>query len=130
MQLNKERLDLNVLISNLVVDYRNQLLKEKKEDISLLMELNPPKPVILYADMDRLVRVIDNLLNNSVKFTKGGTIVVKVKEEEEDQDQQRHKLIVSIKDTGNGIDPDILPKLFTKFVRKSFRQPSKCLDKT
>jgi len=58
--------------------------------------------------------VIDNLLNNSVKFTKEGTILTTVKE---GMDQQRHELIVSVKDTGIGIDPDILPKLFSKFVK-------------
>ena len=61
--------------------------------------------------------MIDNLLNNSVKFTQEGTIVTTVNEEE---DQQQHKLIISVKHTGNGIDPDILPKLFTKFVTKSY----------
>jgi two-component system, OmpR family, sensor histidine kinase VicK len=61
--------------------------------------------------------VIDNLPNNSVKFTKEGTIVTSVKE---GMDQQRHELIVSVKDTDIGIDPDILPKLFSKFVTKSY----------
>jgi two-component system, OmpR family, sensor histidine kinase VicK len=56
--------------------------------------------------------VVDNLLSNAIKFTKEGTIVTTVKEEE---DQQR-KLVVSVKDSGDGIDPDILPKLFSKFL--------------
>jgi two-component system, OmpR family, sensor histidine kinase VicK len=115
LQLNKESLDLNALISDLVADYKKQLLNEKKECISLATELNFSKPIFLYADKHRLVRVIDNLLNNAVKFTKDGTIITTVKEE----DQQR-KLIVSVKDSGDGIDPDILPKLFSKFVTKSY----------
>jgi len=118
LQLNIESLDLNALISDLVADYRKQLLNEKKEGIRLLMEFNFSKPIVLYADKYRLVRVIDNLINNSVKFTKEGTIVTSVKE---GMDQQRHELIVSVKDTGRGIDPDILPKLFSKFVTKSHR---------
>ena len=116
LQLNKESLDLNALISDLVSNYKKQLLNEKKEGISLATELNFSKPIFLNADRHRLVRVIDNLLNNSIKFTKKGTIVTAVKEEE---DHQR-KLIVSVKDTGNGIDPDILPKLFSKFATKSY----------
>ena len=118
LQLKKEKLDLNSLISNLVVDYRNQPVKEKKEGIRLVTELNI-RPIVLYADRDRLVQVIHNLLDNSVKFTKEGTIVVIVKEEEEDQ--QQHKVIVSVKDTGKGIDLDILPRLFSKFVTKSYQ---------
>ena len=117
LQLNKERLDLNVLISDLVADYKKQLLNEKKEGISLVTELNFSNPIFLYADRHRLVRVIDNLLNNALKFTKKGIIVATAKEEKDDQ---QHKLIVSVKDTGDGIDPDVLPKLFSKFVTKSY----------
>jgi signal transduction histidine kinase len=116
LQLNIESLDLNALISDLVADYRKQLLNEKKAGIRLLTELNFSKPIVLYADRYRLVRVIDNLLNNSVKFTEEGTIVTTVKE---GMYNQRHEIIVSVKDTGRGIDPDILPKLFSKFVTKS-----------
>jgi signal transduction histidine kinase len=117
LQLKKVRIDLNALISDLVADCRKQLLNENKESIGLLTELNFSKPIILYADKDRLTRVIDNLLNNSVKFTKEGTIAIAVKERE---DQQRHEVIISVKDTGSGIDLDILPKLFSKFVTKSY----------
>jgi signal transduction histidine kinase len=115
--LSKESLDLNALISDLVADYKKQLLNEKKEGISLVTELNFSKPIFLYADRHRLVRVIDNLLNNALKFTKKGIIVTTVKE---DEDDQQRKLIVSVKDTGDGIDPDILPRLFSKFVTKSY----------
>jgi len=118
LQLNIESLDLNALISDLVADYRKQLLNEKNEGIRLLTEFNFSIPIVLYADKCKLVRVIDNLLNNSVKFTKEGTILTTVKE---GMDQQQHELIVSVKDTGIGIDPDILPKLFSKFVTKSHR---------
>ncbi len=77
------------------------------------------RPIILYVDRDRLIRVIHNLLDNSVKFSKeDGTIVVEVKEE---KDQQQDKVIVSVKDTGQGIDLDILPRLFSKFVTKSYQ---------
>ena len=118
LQLNIESLDLNALISDLVADYRKQLLNEKNEGIRLLTEFNFSKPIVLYADKYKLVRVIDNLLNNSVKFTKEVSILTTVKE---GMDQQRRELIVSVKDTGIGIDPDILPKLFSKFVTKSHR---------
>jgi signal transduction histidine kinase len=100
LQLNIESLDLNALISDLVADYRKQLLNEKKAGIRLLTELNFSKPIFVYADRYRLVRVIDNLLNNSIKFTEEGTIVTTVKE---GMDKQRHETIVSVKDTGRGI---------------------------
>jgi signal transduction histidine kinase len=50
LQVNIESLDLNALISDLVADYRKQLLNEKKEGIRLLTEFNFSKPIVLYAD--------------------------------------------------------------------------------
>jgi signal transduction histidine kinase len=71
------------------------------------------------ADKGRLIQVISNLLSNAIKFsTVGTTILVKAEQKEQGKDN-RHVVFVSVKDTGKGIDPDILPKLFTKFATKS-----------
>jgi two-component system sensor histidine kinase VicK len=64
------------------------------------------------GDSVRLTHVISNIVGNSLKFTKAGNISIS----SEKKDSQ---VIVSIKDTGSGIDPEILPRLFTKFVTKS-----------
>jgi signal transduction histidine kinase len=65
--------------------------------------------------MGRLTQVVSNLLNNAVKFTdKEGEISVHV--EKDDTNQQ---IIVSVKDNGQGIDPEIFPRLFSKFTSKS-----------
>lgn len=83
--------------------------------------------VLVDADIQRLSQVISNLLNNAVKFTKdGGAVSVTVKknedEEEEKQDEGKQKfVVVSVTDTGTGIDPQIFPRLFEKFVSKSFQ---------
>ncbi len=69
LQLNKEGLDVNALISDLVADYKKQLLNEKKEGISLATELNFSKPNFLYADKHRLIQVIDNLLRGHPKIS-------------------------------------------------------------
>src|SRR5207248_5220314 len=66
------------------------------------------------------------LLRNAIKFTKkgDGTISIEVRktegEREEPMSGQRF-VMISIKDTGRGIDPDILPRLFEKFASKSFQ---------
>jgi signal transduction histidine kinase len=60
----------------------------------------------------RVSQVISNLLSNAVKFTKQGTIYI-------NSDSKDGQAIVSITDTGSGIDPEILPRLFTKFTNKS-----------
>ena len=110
LKLNIERVNLNELVSDIIEDYRNEIEKSNK-DVKLLHE--PQDQIIeVEADKNRLTQVISNLLNNAIKFTKEGTI--KVTEEVKDS-----KALVSIKDTGQGIDPEIFPRLFLKFAAKS-----------
>ena len=58
------------------------------------------------ADKARLSQILSNLLSNSIKFTKNGTIL------NLDGSHTQKQAIVSVKDTGQGIDTEILPKLF------------------
>jgi two-component system sensor histidine kinase VicK len=64
------------------------------------------------GDKNRLTQVISNLLSNAVKFTKEGEITIRAEIED-------GKALVTVKDTGQGIDPEIMPRLFTKFAAKS-----------
>jgi signal transduction histidine kinase len=88
--------------------------------------LYTPQDLFVFADKGRISQVILNLLDNAVKFTRGqGTITVMVenrkqkREEEHSSNNQKQQILVSIKDTGTGINSEILPRLFTKFVTKS-----------
>jgi signal transduction histidine kinase len=98
---------------------------ENKKNIKLFLELyngnnnnnnNNNNKIIVEADKNRLSQVISNLLNNAINFTNEGSITVIV---ETKKINNNNKVIVSIKDTGTGIDSEILPKLFTKFATKS-----------
>jgi signal transduction histidine kinase len=64
------------------------------------------------GDRNMLNQLFANLLNNAIKFTKKGTISVSILKKD-------NRIIVAIKDTGQGIDPQIYPRLFTKFATKS-----------
>ena len=79
---------------------------------------NNNNKIIVEADKNRLCQVISNLLNNAIKFTDEGSITVIVGTKKINNNNS-NKVIVSIKDTGTGIDSEILPKLFTKFATKS-----------
>jgi signal transduction histidine kinase len=68
--------------------------------------------IFVQGDRERLTQVISNVVGNSLKFTKTGNISI-------GSEKKDSQVIVSIKDTGSGIDPEILPRLFTKFVTKS-----------
>jgi signal transduction histidine kinase len=111
LKLIKERFDLNEPISNAVQDYRNQIEKDNR-GIKLLF--SPSKQdIVVEADRSRLTQVISNLLSNALKFTKEGTISISTEKKD-------NQVIVSVKDTGTGIDSEILPRLFSKFSAKSF----------
>ena len=76
--------------------------------------------IIIDADRNRLSQVIYNLLDNAFKFTNQGSITVIVdKRKKGNNNNSYNEILVSIKDTGTGIHPEILPKLFTKFATKS-----------
>ena len=117
-KLNTELFELNEVISNVVTDFENNI-KNKKSKIQILYEPNRNK-IFVNADKIRLTQVISNILDNSLKFTQEGFIIIttRITTKEKDDDKD-NKVIVIIKDSGIGIDNEILPKLFTKFVTKS-----------
>jgi len=122
LMLKIEPLNLNDLISNIVEDYRNQIEKND-DDVRLFYQpkTTDPDSIIVEADRARMIQVISNLLSNALKFTKKeeeGSIYVTA-EEEENHGSKRQEVVVSVKDTGKGIDPEIMPRLFTKFATKS-----------
>jgi signal transduction histidine kinase len=113
LKLNKELFNLSDLISSIIDDYRNHIEKDNIA-VKLLYESNSKDNIFVEVDRGRLIQVISNLLDNAIKFTKEGTISI-ITEEKDNQ------VVVSVKDTGTGIDPEILPRLFSKFVTKSER---------
>ena len=113
LKLHKEQFNLNDVIVNTINDITgNKYFNNKKENIKILYE---NKDIIVKADKERLSQVIFNLLSNAIKFTKEGGGSISVNTEKED-----NHILVSVKDTGSGIDSEILPRLFTKFATKSF----------
>ena len=111
--LKKETINLKEMLIYAIADSKNQIINEYK-DKTVIVHLIEPKEVIrLQADKKRINQVVTNLLNNAIKFTNNGTINISA---------YKHKpkeVIVSLKDTGIGLDPEILPRLFSKFPTKS-----------
>jgi signal transduction histidine kinase len=118
LKLRKERFNLNDAIINVIEDYRQQI-------------------ILVEADRQRLIQVISNLLNNAIKFTKEGTVtvttnssIIKRKDAERDSGEgedgggaaeEEEEVVIAVKDTGTGIDPELMPRLFTKFATKSYQ---------
>lgn len=105
MQLRKENFNLREIISGLVFDFKKQV----NGDVKIICDA---KDLSMNADRERISQVIHNLVSNAIKFTSKGTIMVASEESNGD-------ILVKVIDTGSGIDPEVLPSLFTKFVTKS-----------
>jgi len=120
MQLRKEVFNLNKAISKTVEDYTIQI-QDVSSNVKLLYDSRVDDhndDLVIEADKHRIIQVISNLLSNSFKFTQEGIILVTTRK---DNTNSGNQVIVSVKDTGTGIDPEILPRLFTKFATKSNR---------
>lgn len=115
MELNKEEFILSKAVLESFTDFANQLSKEQKENVKLIVALDEGD-VLVVADKHRINQVINNLLNNALKFTKQGQITLSTEKEK----KYGKEAIVKIQDSGPGIDPDIMPRLFTKFATKSY----------
>ena len=115
--IKKEQFNLNDLIMNAIND---TIIKKEIKNKKIKLLYKPNEDIIfLNGDIQRLSRVILNLINNAINFTSQGTILIKTNKEDDDADRGGGRIIVNVKDTGSGIDPDILPRLFSKFVTKS-----------
>jgi signal transduction histidine kinase len=129
LMLKIEPLDLNDLISNIIEDYRNQIEKNN-DNVELLYNYKPrdnDSKIIIEADRVRLIQVISNLLDNAIKFTKkqdkesekGSIYVTAEKNKNRENGSKKQEVVVRIKDTGTGIHPEIVSRLFTKFATAS-----------
>lgn len=176
LKLNKQKFDLDEVLSYVVADFKNEI---RKNNSAVNIYYEPAQDLttglIIEADRERVIQVISNLISNAIKFTQQGIISVSAKvltghqaigpEEEknygtsqelealngsyplEQKEEKKHGyvdaaegktepketvlinedktlgnwVLVSIKDTGSGIDPEIGTKLFSKFTTKSLK---------
>ena len=113
LTVNKQHCRLNDLITNVLADHKKEEGDNKQRKIKLANFRNNDT-IIVNADAERLTQVVSNLLTNAFKFTQKGEISVNISTDDTDQ-----RVVVSVTDTGQGIDPEIMPRLFTKFATKS-----------
>jgi signal transduction histidine kinase len=114
MKLNKTVFDLNLKIQNVIRDISQQVDPDKRDKVRI--DFNPIGKINIIADKEKIFQVFANLLNNAIKFTGHGTITITISAKQGDN---TNEAIVTIKDSGPGIDPEIIPHLFSKFKTKS-----------
>jgi two-component system, OmpR family, sensor histidine kinase VicK len=128
LKLRKEKFNLNEEILNIIDDYRKQA-ENTNGNVRVVYEpaTYDSGVTLVEADKRRIAQVISNLLNNATKFTKEGTITITtrvIKRKNIDrirEGEEAAELFVAVKDTGTGIDPELMPRLFTKFATKSYQ---------
>ncbi len=121
LDLEMERFDLSEVLFNIMEHYKN-LISKTNINIKLLFD-SCEDTLLVEADRDRISQVISNLLNNAVKFTRkrGGIVSVRIQKKVNTMNTNQSVALISVRDTGNGINHDILPRLFEKFAAKSFQ---------
>ena len=107
IQLHQERISVSVVVENAVATVRS-LIDQRKHELTVSL---PPQPIWLHADAARLEQVVVNLLTNAAKYTDpGGHISLTVQREGDEA-------VLRVRDTGVGIAPEILPRIFDLFTQ-------------
>ncbi len=109
LRLNKERFDINAVVEAVVEEQR---IGVNAKGVTLVKVGSGG--LMVEGDRGRLSQVVSNLLGNAVKFTEEGSITVSVEAR-----TRENKVRIRVADTGTGIDPAIVPMLFSRFVAKS-----------
>ena len=128
LELHKEHFDLNDLIISIIDDivaaeadsmvYGLPARRKEKNHVKINYV---PRSLPIYADRNRVTQVISNLLNNALKFTSEGYVTITTEKKKDNNSIENSTVaVVNVHDTGSGVDPEIMPKLFTKFSSKSF----------
>jgi two-component system CheB/CheR fusion protein len=107
IEIRKQRIALGEVIGS-AVEISQPLIEERQHHLAVVEE---PAAIYVDGDFDRLAQVVSNLLNNAAKFTpKGGEITLSTHLEGKDA-------VVTVRDNGNGIAAELLPRVFDLFVQ-------------
>jgi signal transduction histidine kinase len=115
LKLSKTPMELNEVIQTVINDFENGSKLERNKNVKIFFQ--PKDSIIVYVDKDRIFQVLSNLLNNALKFTKHGTVMININLD----DRENNKAVkVTIQDSGIGITQELMPNLFSKFVTSSY----------
>jgi PAS domain S-box-containing protein len=107
IELRKERIELVAVVKS-AIEASRPLIEKQGHELTVLI---PPEPIHLEADLTRLSQVLLNLLDNAAKYTdRGGRIWLTA-------ERQNQQVLIRVKDTGIGIPPQMLPRIFEMFTQ-------------
>ncbi|MGN6347813.1 MAG: ATP-binding protein [Candidatus Nitrosocosmicus sp.] len=133
LKLYKETIDLRIFLLEHIIHYETQMVNNINDfcdrnitnrercktrlDYSQLNEIDSQESFLVEADTIKISQIVSNLLDNACSFTNDNDLI-RIEMKKELINDQIHA-IVSIRDTGRGINKEIMPKLFTKFASSS-----------
>lgn len=107
--VDKSKFNINELVDNV---FELLEFESEKNNITLKSEENLNNPIYAYADQERIIQVLTNLVVNSIKYgTENGFTKVVV------EDYNKEKVLIKVIDNGEGIEEEHLPRLFERFYR-------------
>ncbi|MCR5581877.1 MAG: hybrid sensor histidine kinase/response regulator, partial [Pseudobutyrivibrio sp.] len=112
MHLVEQEYDLAEQLRSIVKMIR---VRSNQKELDFTLDIDENLPKKLYGDVGKIKQVVLNLLTNAVKYTEEGGFVLKVSLES--KDDKKCKILYSVKDTGIGVKPEDMDKLFSAFER-------------
>lgn len=113
MLLHREKIDMGEVAQGVL----NSFVPQARSKGLKLSLTKPDKPAYVYADKDKIIQILINLIGNALKFTDQGSITLRVSD-------LGHSVECTVEDTGAGIPKENLPKIFDKFHQFSRRKDS------
>lgn len=130
LKLNKEEINFNLVIADVLKEYNSKIqrknirmeIKQQIGQIKISYELRlRDDDIIVEVDKNRIAQVLSNLISNALKFSeKERESIISILVDKYDLEEGNQSIVVSVKDSGEGIDPVIFPNMFSKFVSSSF----------
>ncbi len=111
MRYSFDNVDLKDLLDHVIGELRPNI---EKSGLKFDIQVDRERRYMVHVDKDKFKQIIANLVDNAIKYTPTGTVVVSIVKKKVGNDP---KILFSVKDNGIGIAPEVLPKLFAKFTR-------------
>ena len=114
LRCNFKRINIYDLVRDMLSPVRSSPLIGRDITIDLISGSRSCRDLYVMADAPLMTHALGNIVSNAIKFTTKGKITINL-----DTIQDPDKVRIEISDTGKGIDPEVLSKLFTRFVSKA-----------
>jgi signal transduction histidine kinase/CheY-like chemotaxis protein len=114
MELESVPFDVRSLARSVVALYAESA---QKNNVRVAAEIAPDLPQLLVGDSIRLRQVLSNLVSNGIKFTRDGSLALSVSHASSQPVDGRQRVRFAVSDSGIGIEPEVLARLFQPFTQ-------------